>query len=159
MGYFTWKDCQGFRKKSLGYGSMVYVFCPNGELLTEPCYEGYGEFDGQDIYELVVDWNRPWLQDIFDRKAKEEPGHFGCELHDVAAIAATGGDEAAEALVKERVAAGIYARLMLTDWKRSIGIAIACMDKDNATLPFPIKLSASAPRKPYADLPASKSCQ
>lgn len=35
--------------------------CPDGTFIHEPCYEGYGEFNGQDVYELVVRWNRAFI--------------------------------------------------------------------------------------------------
>ena len=40
------------------------------------------------------------------------------------------------------------------DWKREIGIDIACLDEDNARLPYPIKICKTNGHL-YNELPAS----
>lgn len=43
-----------------------------------------------------------------------------------------------------------------SDWKRILGIAVACYDEQNAALKYPIKIASTNQCK-YEDLPASKS--
>lgn len=39
----------------------TYVLCPDGTAMHEYNYDGYGNFAGRDIYNLVADWNREFL--------------------------------------------------------------------------------------------------
>ena len=66
MGAFSW--CTSDTKKSIPccipFGDLpgtVYLLNPFGEPYKETDYEGYGEFGGRDVYELVVEWNREYL--------------------------------------------------------------------------------------------------
>ncbi len=161
MGYFTWKDCQN-RRKSVGYGHRVYVVCPDDTLIIENCYDGYGMFGKHDIHDLVVDWNRPHLKEIFERMLKKDKDCWGSELYPVA-IAAMESDETALETVKELKKKGELQSYMFLgedceDWKRVLGIAITAI-KNNEKLPYPIKMSSTRPLKPYSQLKASIDCQ
>lgn len=80
MGFFTWTDARRNPRKlkcgdyssadKIGYGGYAKIVCPDNTEIIEPYYEGYGMFDGKDIYDLVVDWNKTYLKDIFDKKDK-----------------------------------------------------------------------------------------
>lgn len=66
MGCFSW--CTSDTKKSIPccipFGDLpgtVYLLNPFGEPYKETDYEGYGEFGGRDVYDLVVEWNREHL--------------------------------------------------------------------------------------------------
>lgn len=166
MGYFTWRDCQDRRKK-VPYDHPAYVICPDDTVIKESSYNGYGMFGGHDIYELVVDWNRPYLKEIYDRLETEfnrkvflkkiDGGFFfGSELREVA-IAAMESDEKAIQIMKKKESS--FPEYLHNEWKRNIGIAIACEDEDNESLPFPIKISATPPKKTYAELKPSWSDQ
>ena len=65
MGFFSWKTSDTNKSISNIYSSRgtfpVYVLCPDGVKLYEDNYQGYGVFDGKDIYALVANWNMPEL--------------------------------------------------------------------------------------------------
>lgn len=166
MGYFTWTLANKKPKlnragddytaaSKLAYDGRGFVQCPNGTVIEEPCYEGYGIFNGQDIYELVVDWNRASLRDIMTVILKETSGMY----YELACALADRNASACPAIAEKYVKAGKIGPYVLKDWKRSLGIHIACGDK-NAKLPCPIKITDTRnPRLSYNDLPASISCQ
>ena len=76
MGCFSWVFCDKgpVRKKNdtdvyarptkeqrLMIGEEAYVLIPKefgGGHIYESRYDGYGNFGGKDIFELVADWNR-----------------------------------------------------------------------------------------------------
>lgn len=60
MGVFSWLDCESKKPVKIGAGP-VYVLIPEafgGGHIKENCYQGYGNFCGCDIFELVAEWNR-----------------------------------------------------------------------------------------------------
>lgn len=61
MGCFSWRFADKNNKRRLKIDRAAYVMCPDGGILYEPCYNGYGDFAGKDIYDLVADWNRKFL--------------------------------------------------------------------------------------------------
>ena len=117
MGQFSWLDCKTGEQVVDGKTRDVYVLVPKefgGGHIKETCYEGYGRFGGHDIYDLVVDWNREYLEQY------RQDDTFKCDwLQHCESI-----DEAFERLKK-----------------RNIGISIACYDEDNARLKYPIKIT------------------
>lgn len=157
MGYFTWKDCQN-RRKSIGYSKAV-VICPDNSMILEDAYGGFGIFGGKDIYELVVDWNRPYLKEIFDRKKTEGKDIRSEVWYEIAVAAMKSDQDAREIVLAYRDRLPEYISQSEKEWKRELGILIGCEDEDNEALPFPIKISATVPRKPYDQLQASWSCQ
>ena len=73
MGCFTWTLANRTPKKVRGryaaqcilrYDSYGAIICPDDTIISEPHYEGYGVFDGKDVYDLVVDWNKDYLTEI-----------------------------------------------------------------------------------------------
>lgn len=61
MGSFSWLFADTNSTKNLRANRRGYVACPDGTFICEPSYETYGIFDGKDIYDLVVDWNRKFI--------------------------------------------------------------------------------------------------
>ena len=59
MGQFSWITSDTQRSVSNITPFPVYVLCPDGEIIEETDYEGYGIFGGRDIYQLVAEWNCP----------------------------------------------------------------------------------------------------
>lgn len=65
MGFFTWTDAKheprlnrrgDFQNRDkIPYGGFAQVICPDGTCIKEPYYDGYGLFDGHDIYDLVAE--------------------------------------------------------------------------------------------------------
>ncbi|MCD8109357.1 MAG: hypothetical protein LUE14_04560 [Clostridiales bacterium] len=144
MGIFTWTDCQDRRKK-IQYGGRAYVSCPDGSVIFEPSYYGY--FGGHDIYELAVDFNRGGLDEIFKRMRKER------EFPATTARWNRWQSRRWKATRSEKKChCGISCSV---NWKRELGMLIACEDRDNRSLPFPIKVSRTEPEKPYRMLKPS----
>lgn len=163
MGFFTWTlankketrlQCGDYaarcKLRYYGYGAVV---CPDNTLIKEYSYDGYGMFNGRDVYDLVVDWNKDHLLDI-----PNLPGFkpWGDEQNFHAIMKAFQEDDW-EALEKAIESAAVSDPSMRTEWKRTIGIYIACMN--NALLPYPIKIVDCVRPKPYAQLRPSISTQ
>jgi hypothetical protein len=66
MGIFSWKTADtnesipvvGNEEREV---FTVYLLCPDGTKLKEDAYEGYGIFNGEDVYQLFAQWNCPEL--------------------------------------------------------------------------------------------------
>lgn len=159
MGCFSWTFADKNNKKSLKMGHKVYILTPDNQFIKTPDggYEGYGRFfDSKknkmvDVYDLVVDWNKSFLLKILD-------GVHGIITDFDMSLAALveKGDAVAEEFVKNEVEAGRAPRYLLSDWKRCLGITIACYNEDNQNLPFPIKIVSCKNCGNYENLPASK---
>ena len=55
MGFFTFMLTNS--NERLCYDSKAYLVDNDGNEWVEPCYQGYGEFGGQDIFELIAKMN------------------------------------------------------------------------------------------------------
>ena len=157
MGQFSWKYADTNNRSALKLYGTAYVPCPDGTVIYEPCYYCYGIFGGHDIYDLVADWNRESISADNIKRPKPtvpkntqqeeewyqramERYHFQCSrLLDFV-------DGKPDDYMKE-----IYGN----DWKRNIGIDIACGDESNAALKFPIKICKEKPGS-YEQLRPSK---
>ena len=73
MGSFSWLFADTNNTKNLRANRRGYVACPDGTFICEPSYETYGVFDGKDVYDLVVDWNREFIADIPSRLPARRP--------------------------------------------------------------------------------------
>lgn len=152
-------------KCKLRYDGPGYLLCPDGTTIFEPCYNGYGDFGGHDVFALVAEWNKDALDRIFERignsivdgRHPDNTGAFDFEyIRAVAASYQMIGEEAAQkvadAIVKSEKMPPFFAK----EWKRCIGIEI----HNYGDPPFKIKVvSCAHPRKKYEDLPASICCQ
>lgn len=164
MGCFSWKFANESNKKRLRIGRPAYLYCPNGVVVYESYYEGYGEFDGLDVYDLVADWNREYLSKHPEFTISRHGGP--ATLPPAKRIDEYPWYAAYADLSKSReevIAAWIAAEKTTgnetpyAEW-RGIGIEIACYDDWNAALPFPIKICSNPhARKSYAELPPSES--
>jgi len=163
MGYFTWTLANKTPRKNrtgcyrsdckLRYGGYGAIVCPDNTLIQEDCYEGYGEFDGRDVYDLVVDWNKAHLMEIPSIPGFKPWGNTAA-FH---AIMRAFQDDDQEALQAAVDAAAVNDPIMKTDWKRIIGVYIAC--ENNALIPYPIKIVDCIRPKPYDQLRPSISTQ
>ncbi len=168
MGCFSWKYCDSYRNgdhKRLRIGNEAYVVFPKdrgacglppGVTLYEPSYDGYGDFSGYDIYEIVADWNKPYIT----------------EANLIKPVRSTwSDDESGEAYYQAAVKRyeksinrlrdfqdGERDEIMKIkygfDWKRMIGIDIACYDDQNAALRYPVKICRFK-KSVYENLPPS----
>lgn len=162
MGCFSWMFANWDNQRRMRIDQVGYLHCPNGTVLKADPYEGYGEFDGQDVYDLVADWNRIFLS--------ENPDHV---------LAWPGDSTLSFGRVTEPMLAvkfpwyRFYSDLSLTRQEvvaktkevtgekffeyRDIGIELACNDLGNESLLYPIKICSKRNcGKSYKDLPASK---
>lgn len=125
MGQFSWLDCKTSEQVVDGKRRDVYVLIPEefgGGHIKETCYDGYGRFGGHDIYDLVVDWNAKYLDVIFDNENTWVCGKNWIDRYRNDFNRVANGEEP----VCE---------------KRMLGITLACYDKDNARLRYPIKIT------------------
>ena len=169
MGIFTWTDASvknpkcnkwgDYRKKDvLQYGSFGKLVCPDDTELVTEYYNGYGTFSGHDAYDLVAEWNREDLPAIFEEIVKDKD--FGKGLVEIVKLFAKGvSDDEITEYVRKRVEEGRYAEFLIYDWKRNIGIAIACKEKRCEKLRYPIKITTTREKVRYNDLYPSFSTQ
>lgn len=145
MGVFSWKFANTNNERRLRLGRTAYLYCPNGAILHEPVYEGYGKFLGHDVYELVADWNRVYLSEHpeFVIPHPSSPGKPVSEYPWYEAYA----DLSKTHEDIEKACSIEY---------RFIGIDIACYDIQNECLPYPIKICSNRRSGAYKDLPYSQ---
>lgn len=159
MGYFTWYFAD--KRGKLRYDGIGYIALPDGTFIKENSYFGYGIFGTTDAYDVVAILNRPYLKDIL-RDIKARKGEIFGEKYIVPVAEAYQyhGEDAAQKEADEMVQKGMTGNYFSKDWKRNIGIAIACDDDNNAALPYPLKItSTDHPGKPYEKLRPSRSTQ
>ena len=170
MGYWTYtlanralewrKDGYDYLSKcKLGYGCRAVVVCPDDTHIIEPYYDGYGRFGGYDIFELVVEWNKDHLEEIFqqlEKNAAELYGeenktkYFGSYLKEVAIAYQNNNMKKVKSLVGK-----FKDQMTRNEWLRDLGIAIA-----QDWIPYPIKIVNNVKGiKKYKDLPVSHYCQ
>ena len=140
MGQFSWLDCVTDAQILDDVRKNVYVLVPKefgGGHIKEECYDGYGHFDGQDIYELVVKWNKNHFDRAFDNidtwKCKDWLFNYREDF-----IRYSKGED-------------------IRDPRnlRTLGIALACYDEDNERLFYPIKITYN-PKAEYENCKPSK---
>ncbi len=185
MGQFSWLDCHSEVKRNIRVGKKCYVLLPKhmnlGEKIEEPCYDGYGHFGTFDIYELVAEMNRDYLlEDMLDKPALEDFGsYYEFEKDEMRKNGMS--EEEIEVACKEKQKEN-YERALESykedleilnrykngasdeemdkeydeDWKRDLGLNIACEDDQNIALPYPIKITYSEYAK-YESCPPSLS--
>ena len=173
MGYFSWLDCKSQKPIINGMVKKVYVLVPKkfrekfGVRISEMCYDGYGHFDGIDIYALVAYWNREHLsKDMLEKELDES--QFGLAPWQIEHLKIKGKtdteiEEHNKAIQKQDYDSYMHHRRelesLLNDYRASvmsmkeleerygndfmsdIGIAISCNDEQNNALPYPIKIT------------------
>ena len=172
MGVFSW--CTSDTRKSIpccmpfgGLPSTVYLLNPFGEPYKETDYEGYGEFGGRDVYELVVEWNREYLSASNIRMPQRSDYETGEKGEDYYAAAISKYHATCDAIRAYKSGASDefmkehFGKLLSpwadgSDWKRILGISIACYDEDHVKLKYPIKIVEHP--MPYEKAGISPSC-
>lgn len=159
MGYFTWtlanktpvklKSGEYAASCKLRYGQYGAILCPDNTLIKEPCYEGFGMFDGKDVFDLVVDWNKDYLTDI----TKDIPSKYSTD-NDIKKAAVAYQDNKLSDL--DSVVARLAKKIpcLKDEWKRWVGIMIT-NGKQNETIPYPIKIVSLRRPVPYDSLAPS----
>lgn len=158
MGCFSWMFADTDNRKRLRCDRKGYVALPHGGFILERCYDGYGIFDGHDIYDLVVDWNKEFLTTDLLKKPRRSDYMSG-EDGDRRYRHWLADYEKSCGAMKDFIS-GVpedeITKKYGSEWKRWLGIQIACYDEENAALRYPIKICRTRP-KDYDSLPASKS--
>lgn len=160
MGCFSWMFADKDNEKNLKINHKGYLLLPNGGELKESCYEGYGEFDGQDAYDLVADWNRKYLSEhpefeILQHNRNNDPSTKRADefvWYPYYADLSLNRDEVVAKILEDPKAP--YGNRIYE--YRFIGIDIACYDNQNAALPYPIKIVSKRGFK-YDEVSASES--
>ena len=157
MGMFSWMYADTNNKKSLKVGGKAYVPCPNGEIIVENYYDGYGHFQGYDIYDLVADWNKNHISDKNIKKPVREDYPIVENGNEYFKFAMENYAKKVKRIIDFAILEKSDEYMMENygeDWKREIGIDIACYDEDNEKLKYPIKICMEKPKR-YDFVPAS----
>lgn len=120
MGIFSWKTCDTNKQVRVGKQRPVYLLIPKefgGGHIMESCYDGYGRFGDKDVYELVVDWHEKYILEqginvVFAGESEDDKNYIRNYF---------AGKKGYE--------------------KRVVGVYLACTDKRNSIIPYPIKIS------------------
>lgn len=170
MGYFTWtlanrkleldRFGEPLTKCKLRYGQFGAILCPDNTIIQEPHYDGYGRFNGKDVYELVVDWNRPHLKEIRHNPDIKQRPIMNDRLFELYDAYAEQDQEKLDAIIaaikRDNPEKSSYTSER--EYKRTFGIYIAC-GENNYHIPYPIKIINTKRHLKYADLPPSISTQ
>jgi hypothetical protein len=158
MGQFSWLDCVSGKQIIDNRVKDVYVLIPKefgGGHIKETCYDGYGNFGGYDVYDLVATWNRKILSEkpnfIFPYAVERAQ----CILKNCKWD--SDYSERIDLQLRNKIWYEFYSNLSFSEDKvvecmkeiggiifpewRWIGIELACYDEDNEALPFPIKIT------------------
>ena len=125
MGQYSWRDCVTGKPILDDVSKTSYVLVPRefgGGHIEEYRYDGYGNFGGYDIYELVLEWNKKYIpQYVKLMKA----GKWECEpyTNDINDLMDYYNDQPVDVDL------------------RDLGITLACYDEDNSRLKYPIKIT------------------
>lgn len=141
MGQFSWLDCKTKEQVLDNVPRKVYLLIPaafGGGHIEEDCYDGYGRFGGQDVYELVLEFNkdREQIEKIIRlHKEGKWRGRFDSNTDEQL-------DRYSRGLLKagDNVAPDSSDSLVPFE-PRELGIVLACYDEDNARLKYPIKIT------------------
>lgn len=169
MGHFSWKYCDS-KKRNGDYNRLkidgeAYIPLPKdkgacglppGCTLYEPCYDGYGNFSGYDLYDIVADLNKEYLTEKNLRIPKRAEWGNAKDSQHYFEAALKRYQKSLERLHDFQDGESDYAMELKygRDWKRMIGIDIACYDDQNAALKYPIKVCRYK-KSVYENLPAS----
>lgn len=163
MGYYTFSFAdrpQGFTRdgnvparNKLPYGGYGRLLCPDGTSVPEPYYDGYGEFGGKDVFELLADWNKSAIPRLAASGAMDD-AWMDSAVRPIALAWASDDQAALRNAVHDAEGSVCFVR---DDWKRTIGIWLNSVP---GKIPFPIKIVSTRRKKyDYASLPASVQCQ
>lgn len=174
MGNFSWIDCKDKTRIKINQKAFLLIPAEfGGGCLTTEYYNGYGIFGGLDVYELVAEWNREKITENMIKNFIQEPkksqfgGLYGFEKRELEKQGKT-ADEIEKLEAEQRTAsynralkrynntvamikdyiAGVdddeMAEKYGDEYKREIGIYLACEDENNKRLAYPIKVTHDA---------------
>lgn len=151
MGIFTWTDATvkdpvsddwgNFKRKDVvEYGEYAKLICPDDTEIETEYHDYYGRIGGYDIYDLVAEWNKA---DLLKLK------NWDNNLKPIVEMFMQGKDDDEISEKAREIFGDSY---MVTDWKRNIGIDIACEDDNARMLKYPIKLTKDRNAHGYNNL-------
>lgn len=158
MGQFSWLYSDNGKQMVDDKRVDSFLLVPEpfqaqyGKSIKEECYDGYGRMGGYDVYDLVADWNKESATVANMREPKREqwlPDEEGERYFQLAVIRFQHDcQRLADFKVKtDEEMKAIYGE----DFKRMIGIDIACYDEQNAALQYPIKITSREMDYRYAN--------
>ena len=187
MGQFSWIYSDTNKQVVDNKIADTYLLVPKpfqhkyGKAIYESCYDGYGNFGGYDVYDLIAEWNREFLSKdmLRDEPKLENFGGLWAFEKDELKIQGLSEEEIEKKDFEQKeyyykMAVKRYENAIQRlvdykngttddkmrqkygqDWKRCIGIDIACYDEQNETIIYPIKI-VSKPME-YENAKPSKS--
>ena len=168
MGYFTFtfadkklrknKDGEYSKTCKLGYNgrNAGYIAFPDGTFSEpETFYFGYGFIAGYEVYELVAEWNRPYLEEILKAIQEKDGKYFVTDKILAIGVAWQNNDQKTinQILANEDE----HYITPVKEWKRTIRITIV-HSEDIAEIKYPLKIVSSTKKK-YDELPANRPTQ
>ncbi len=146
MGQFSWIDCCNEKRAVIdNIYQDVYVLVPKefgGQNIKEECYDGYGRFGDYDIYDLVAAWNKDFVTIHNIEKPQRESWGNTKEDKQYFKYALKEYDFKCQRLLDfQNLTTEEMSQKYSKNWLREIGIDIACGDKRNSRLKFPIKIT------------------
>lgn len=131
MGQFSWLYSDTEEQMIDDLKADSYLLVPPafhneyGEYIKETCYDGYGDFGGYDVYNLVAKWNKDYIPTVI---RLIEEGKWHC----------CSRDSRYYTLLKKYY----NNETTFSDEEREVGITLACYDEDNERLQYPIKITS-----------------
>lgn len=146
MGQFSWLDCQNENRAIIdNVYENSYVLVPKeygGGNIKEECYDGYGRFGEYDIYDLVAAWNKDYVTIHNIRKPQREEWGKSREDQKYFKYALKEYETRCQRLLDfQNLTTEEMNQKYSKNWLREIGIDIACGDRQNTRLKFPIKIT------------------
>lgn len=141
MGQFSWIYSDTNKQVVDDKNADTFLLVPKvfrhkyGNAIYEGCYDGYGNFGGYDVYDLVLEWNRDMIPEIIRRIRK---GTWKCSVSENDIVNLQNYYDGREVSCELR-------------W---LGIIMACYDEDNFALEYPIKITSK--EMDYEDVFASE---
>lgn len=157
-------------------GSDIITTNDGYTFIAEHYYDGYGMFGTHDIYDVIVDINKGYLTEsldkVFERKiAKIKTNEFN-----------QSEEELKDWIDRETNEYKIYRNICLiadknlseadiekefkkinnpfnNEWKRELGITLACYGEDNKLLHYPLKITSKLGKWNYDNLKPTISTQ
>ena len=128
MGQFSWIYSDTNKQLVDNKRADAYLLVPGpfqekyGKFIYESCYSGYGWIGGFDVYELVCEWNKEMIPELI-RRIKNKNWECDVTESDITNLQ------------------NYYEGKEITCELRWLGIIMACYDKDNFALKYPIKIT------------------
>ena len=149
MGCFSFITADTNRSISIQYSPSgtfpVAVLIPKefgGGQIIERYYEGYGDFGGYDVYDLITEWNREYLTpDNLEKPVREDyaEDEQGQECYENAMYRYNRYCELISDY-KNGMSEKKLVKKYGDEWKRTIGIMVACHDEQMAVLKYPLRI-------------------